>query len=108
MAEQVVRRIGVVSLAKVFTIIYAIYGLIYGIFWAIIGSEIVPSSLTGFGGAGAIIYGLIGGAIAGFVGGAISAIFYNGAASLVGGVKLEFKNGTFIKKERRARREILT
>ncbi len=97
---MVLRRIGVLSLAKIMGIIYAAIGLIIGFivsFVALIGS-VVGSRLTDspepfvglFLGVGAIIifpimYGLLG-----FIGGVIVSAVYNLVARLIGGLELEF------------------
>ncbi len=99
MAKQiekvVLRRIGVVSLAKVYAVIMAIIGLVYGIFFAVLAT--VLGSAIGFAGIGAgigvlaIVAFPIMFAILGFIFGAISAFLYNVIAGRVGGVMLEFE-----------------
>lgn len=87
MQEKKVKRVGVISVAAVMTVIDAIVGLICGIIVSLIGASIpgVPAIF----GALAIIVGLVGGAFAGFISGAIFAILYNIAARYVGGVIVE-------------------
>ena len=86
--EREIKRIGVISCAAVFMVIYAIVGLIIGIIVALIGAAI-PGMPTIFRGV-AILVGLINGTFLGFVGGAIFAILYNVAARYVKGIKVEY------------------
>lgn len=95
---MVVRRIGVLSLAKIMGIIYAAIGLIAGFFMAMAGAlmAIIPRSQD-FGpfaflfGIGGIIFMPIIYGIAGFVGGVIVSGIYNVAAGFVGGLEIEFE-----------------
>jgi hypothetical protein len=106
MAEMMVRRIGVLSLAKIQGLLMFVFGLIigviYGLIFMIFGAAM--SSLTRggdnqmMGGVSSIVFGVImmvtipifyG--ILGFVGGAIGGLIYNIAAGIVGGVKLELE-----------------
>jgi hypothetical protein len=91
----VLKRLGILSVAKIVAIIAAIFGVIIGVFAALafalatgIG-EGIPAWIRGIGCAAIIIFPIIY-AIGGFVYGAIIAILYNIAASLVGGAELEF------------------
>lgn len=94
------KRIGVLSMAKIMGIWYAMLGLIGGAIFslmAVIG--VTAGSLSGAGGeeaAGGIIFGI--GAIIcfpimyglmGFVVGALTAFVYNFAAQMIGGIELE-------------------
>lgn len=98
---MIVKRIGVLSLAKVMAILYAGIGLVAGLvfsFVALLGTAFGTAfqETTGaeafFGaifGIGAVIvlpilYGLMG-----FVGGLLSSALYNLAARLVGGLELD-------------------
>jgi hypothetical protein len=95
----VVRRIGVLSLAKIQGTLYALLGLIVGAFvslFAVVGGAILGSLSNNPGshagmlfGAGAIIlfpilYGVIG-----FIAGLIIGGLYNLVAAMVGGVEIE-------------------
>lgn len=98
---MVVRRVGAVSLAKVFGVLYCLLGLIIGGFFALfslLGAGIGAASGSDqawFGalfGVGAIIffpilYGVIG-FIAWWIGGAL----YNFVAGMVGGVVVELES----------------
>jgi hypothetical protein len=99
----VVRRIGVLSLAKIQGTLYALLGLIIGAFvslFAIVGGAILgsmsSSGSTAFGfpgsmlfGAGAIILFPIMYGVIGFIAGLIIGGLYNLVAGMVGGVELE-------------------
>jgi hypothetical protein len=96
-----VRRVGVLSLAKISGALYGLIGLILGAIFSlasIMASALMQSATNGnsraaFGvlfGAGAIIllpilYGVIG-----FVSGLITGVLYNALAGVVGGVELEW------------------
>ena len=100
MAE--LKRLGVMSAAKVSAVISAIYGLVMGAFMAFSMSAINAAglgALAGAGGAGlflqlgilSVIAMPIFFAISGFIGGAIGAFLYNVVAGKVGGIKMEFE-----------------
>ncbi len=94
----VVRRIGVISMARIMAIIYSMIGLIVGTVFSLIavtgealGSPIGGSSrlIETMMGIGAIIlfpilYGLIG-----FVAGVLTGAIYNLASRIIGGIVLE-------------------
>jgi hypothetical protein len=107
MAEMTIRRFGVFSVAKINGllgfIIGLLIGLIYGLFLILFGAAM--SALAPGGGNEAlaggvstvvlgvitmiafpIIYGFLG-----FLGGAISAVVYNLAAGMIGGIKFELE-----------------
>jgi len=103
MAEKkVIKRIGILSYAKISCILSAVLGLIVGIFYAIIGVFIGATAVTGAAGepsaglvAGLgiaaiivtpIIYGIMG-----FISGVIIAWLYNLVAKWVGGVELDLE-----------------
>jgi len=105
MATMMVKRIGVLSLAKVQGVVMAaiglIIGLIYGLFFIIFGAVMMSSGAKGSGSAAA--GGLIGGlammifipvfyAVLGFALGALSAFIYNYAANAIGGLELELES----------------
>ena len=95
----VVRRIGVLSLAKITGALYAILGLIIGAclsLISIVGGAMAPKE-AGFGGMGMmfgaaaivvvpIFYGLIG-----FVSSLIGGAIYNALAGWLGGVELDLQ-----------------
>lgn len=83
---QKVKKIGVLSLAKILGLLYAIMGLIVGAFLAIFAP--VGMGALYFGGAGVAIFPIFYG-ILGFIGGLITAFFYNLIASKVGGLEVE-------------------
>jgi hypothetical protein len=108
MAEMMVRRVGIFSVAKIEGLLMFVVGLfigvIYGLIFIIFGAAIMASMPQRSGGdqalgaAGPIVIGIImmiafpifyG--IMGFIGGAIGAVIYNIAAGIVGGIKLELE-----------------
>lgn len=109
MPEMTIRRVGVLSAAKIQGLLMAAFGLIigviYGLFFIVFGaamSSIGPRGEgAGIGGAGSIgigvvmmimipiFYGVIG-----FIGGAIGALIYNAVAGFVGGLKIELEGDT--------------
>lgn len=105
MATMMVKRIGVLSLAKVQSVVLAamglVIGLIYGLFFIIFGAMMMSTGTKGSGAAAA--GGLVGGlamivfipifyAVIGFVFGALSAFIYNLAAGVIGGLELELES----------------
>ncbi len=105
------KRIGVLSAAKIGALIYAIVGLIGGVFlsfFSMIGlfaasqAGDFPAFMAPFLGLGAvialpIIYGIMG-----FIVIAIGAALYNGIATLTGGLELEFVEQPGLPPEHRA------
>ena len=106
MAEMTVRRVGVLSLAKMQGLLMFVMGLIigviYGLFFMLFGAAMSSLAPRGesqaMGGVSSIVIGLIlmiavpifyG--IIGFVGGAIGGFIYNIAAGIVGGIKLDLE-----------------
>ena len=87
---QKVKRIGVLSLAKIFGLLYALMGLILGALFAVLSLFGFNADETGlfFGTASIIIFPILYG-IMGFVGGLITAFFYNLVASKIGGLEVE-------------------
>ena len=100
---MVIRRIDVLSLAKVLGVLYAMLGLVFGLlfsFFSLMGAAIgagmqdagaegtVFSLLFGVGAVVAmpILYGIMG-----FVGGLLTALFYNLTAGFVGGIRLDLE-----------------
>ncbi|HSP63640.1 MAG TPA: hypothetical protein VLQ90_11705 [Pyrinomonadaceae bacterium] len=107
MAEMTIRRVGVLSLAKMqgflMMVIGLIIGVIYGLIFMILGatmSSFAPrSDGQAIGGVGSVVIGLIimvafpifyG--VMGFVGGAIGGLIYNAAAGFVGGIKIDLES----------------
>lgn len=94
---NVIKKIGVMSLGKVFAVLYAILGLIVGVFmtlFSLIGAAVgMQESTSMLGGAivgifSIILVPIIYGAM-GFVSGLIMALLYNLVASWVGGLEVE-------------------
>lgn len=98
---MIIRRVGVLSVAKISAIIAAVAGLLIGIVIALasLGGAPTPDSMAGSNDAGmawlsgmgalAIIAFPVMYAIVGFIGGAIQGWVYNIAAKFVGGVRIE-------------------
>lgn len=98
---MIIRRLGVLSVAKITAIIAAAFGLLAGILIFLAGSAagIAGSSMAGSNDAGmawlsgmgalSIIVLPIFYAVIGFIAGAIQAFVYNLAARFVGGVRIE-------------------
>lgn len=84
MTEYTVTEVDVVSLAKILGIIGLLWGLVVALGWIVLGGP-----LGGRPGLPELLIAVVGGALYGLVGGAITAIVYNLAASLVGGIELE-------------------
>ncbi len=87
-----IRRVGVLSCAKMFGALYAILGLIIGAILSLIalaGASLGPDASAGLAvGVGAVIllpifYGLVG-----FIGGALMGFIYNLVAGFAGGIEL--------------------
>jgi hypothetical protein len=94
-----IKRIGVLSAAKIVGGVYAGLGLIIGLFSACFGliafAGLISEADAEFAGFGAglflaglcfwpIVYGVLG-----FIGGAIAALIYNVVAGFIGGLELE-------------------
>jgi hypothetical protein len=109
MAEMTVRRVGVLSLAKMqallMFVIGLIIGVIYGLIFMIFGAAIMAMGGRGqeaaMGGVSTVVMGIvmmiavpIFYGIIGFIGGAIGGFVYNLAAGVVGGIKLELEATT--------------
>ena len=106
MAKMVIKRIGVFSAAKIYSVIMAGVGLVVGIplglIMMIFGAAMMSMSSGRESAAGGgmgigiglfymiglpIIYGVIG-----FIFGAIGALIYNVASGILGGLELELEN----------------
>jgi hypothetical protein len=95
---MVLRRIEPISLAKIYGVLGALYGLLVGLPMACFMS-MMGSAMDQYGGGGGMMGGIgiaavilypIMGAVFGFIGGLIGAFVYNFAAERVGGVEMEF------------------
>jgi hypothetical protein len=106
MAEMTIRRFSVMSVAKMYSLLLFVAGLIIGViyglgfmfFGAMISALAPRGEGQAAGGISSIIIGLvimiafpIFYAIIGFIAGAIGALIYNVAAGVVGGVKFELE-----------------
>lgn len=98
MAQLTIRRLGVLSVAKIQGAIALVFGLIIGVIYGLIimlfGAALMSQSRGAAGGS--IILGLLAMigipifyGIIGFIGGAISALIYNMAAGIAGGIEIE-------------------
>jgi len=109
MAEMTIKRVGVLSLAKLqgflMMIIGLFIGVIYGLVFMIFGAAMTSLAPQGegqaIGGIGTVFIGLLmmigiplfyGGM--GFIGGAVGGLIYNAAARFVGGIKIELESDT--------------
>jgi hypothetical protein len=97
---MVLRRIGVLSAAKITGTVYAVFGLIAGLMFAaisLVGAGIAaageePSGALGaLFGVGAIVFFPILYGCLGFVFGALSAALYNLFSGMVGGIEVELQ-----------------
>ena len=105
MAKVQIKRMGVFSCAKIYSITLAamglIIGVIYGLIFMVVGGAMMAGGGRDAGMAGGstlviglvmmiaipVMYGIIG-----FIGGIIGALVYNVAAGIVGGLELEIEN----------------
>ena len=105
MAKVQIKRMGVFSCAKIYSITLAamglIIGVIYGLIFIVLGGAMMAGGGRDAGMAGGstlviglvmmiaipVMYGIIG-----FIGGIIGALVYNIAAGVVGGLELEIEN----------------
>lgn len=85
----VLKRIGVLSMGKVYGLIGVIVGLIFGIISTLFGIAVLGVRGVGFGGLSIILFPIMFGIVM-FIMGVISAFLYNLIAGRVGGVELEF------------------
>ena len=94
------KRVGVMSVAKIIAVLSAIVGLIEGIVFAGLGSVLsgsmlggilsgTPLGMLGVFGYAAIIIFPVAGAISGFIEGAIGAFLYNLVAARIGGIEMD-------------------
>jgi len=101
MAKMIVKRMGVLSMAKIYGVMMAGIGLVIGIPLGLIMMIVGAASMTqssGMGGVGIgiglayiifipIFYGVFG-----FLLGGLSAFIYNVASGFIGGLELELEN----------------
>jgi hypothetical protein len=104
MAKMVIKRLGVFSVAKIYSVVMAGIGLLIGIPFGLImivfGAAIMTTgrdSAAGGGiGIGMGVFYMVGlpifYAVIGFIFGAIGALIYNVAAGVIGGVEMELEN----------------
>ena len=100
---MVLKSIGVLSAAKIVGVMYAVMGLIMGLFFAALLSYIpamvppsesqIPGWIAPMFGVGSIVIMPIMYGIMGFVGGAIGAVIYNVLAGSIGGLELHLEPG---------------
>jgi hypothetical protein len=105
MAKVQIKRMGIFSCAKIYSITLAamglIIGVIYGLIFMVVGGAMMAGGgrQSGTAGASSLVIGLVmmiaipvfyG--VIGFIGGLIGALVYNVAAGVVGGLELELEN----------------
>lgn len=96
---MIIRRITVMSLARIMGVLYAVIGLLIGgifalasFFGAAIGSATSGSEEPWIGvvfGLGALVIAPLFYGVLGFIGGLIGAAIYNAVAGAVGGIEVE-------------------
>lgn len=99
---MILRRVGVLSLGKVFGVLYALMGLIFGAIFALlslvgagIGAAASGSNEAFLGaifGVGAVVFLPIFYGVLGFLGGLLTAALYNLVARIMGGLELELES----------------
>ena len=105
MAKMQIKRMGVFSCAKIYSITMAAFGLIFGVIYGLLFMVIGGAMMAGGGrdagmaGGSSFVIGLVmmiaipvfyG--ILGFIGGLIGGLVYNVASGVVGGLELELEN----------------
>lgn len=96
---MVLKKIGVMSVAKILGVMYATMGLLFGLLFAAVfsflpfanASNEIPSWLGPMFGMGSIVALPIFYGVLGFIFGAIGAVVYNLFAGLVGGIVLHLE-----------------
>src|SRR5690242_7555347 len=104
MAEMMIRRFAVISVAKMYALLMFIFGLIvgilYGLFFIIFGAAMTAlgSNNNTAGGVSTVVIGIammIGiplmYGVLGFIIGAIGALIYNALSGIIGGIKFELE-----------------
>jgi hypothetical protein len=84
MTEYVIQSVDVVSVAKILGIIGLLWGIVLALSWVVLGGPI-----GGRPGLPELLVAVVGSALYGVLGGALTAIVYNLAAALVGGLKFD-------------------
>lgn len=84
----VLKKLGVLSVAKLEAVVFAVVGLIEGILFAAIGASL---GLYDIGGILSIVTMPILFGILGFIAGAVGAFIYNLIAGKIGGIEMEFE-----------------
>jgi hypothetical protein len=105
MAKVQIKRVGVFSCAKMYSITLAALGLIIGVIYGLIFMVLGGAMMAGGGrdatpaGASSFVIGIvmmiaipIFYGVIGFIGGIIGGLVYNVAAGVVGGLELELEN----------------
>jgi hypothetical protein len=100
MAKMMLKRVGVLSVAKMYALIAAVFGLIIGVFYGMfiaLFTALMSSASGGSAAAGGIgiiavfifpiLYGIMG-----FIAGALGAVIYNFAAGFMGGIEMDLEN----------------
>jgi hypothetical protein len=103
---MVLRRIGVLSAAKIVGAVYAVFGVLGGLFFMALSlfgfsvagaNDEMPAFIGVIFGVGAIIVLPVMYACMGFVFGALSAALYNVFSGMVGGIELELQQGAAVR-----------
>jgi hypothetical protein len=101
MAKVVVKRVGVLSLAKIEAVVMAVFGLIIGLFYGLFLGAMGAMMPAGRGGAAMGGIGLLSiiifpilYAVIGFIAGAIGAAIYNFASGFMGGIEMDLEDAT--------------
>lgn len=96
--KKEIKRIGLLSIAKLYGAMYGLFGLLFGIFFALLSTVGMIGAndesmfpLAGMGLLSVILMPLIYGAV-GAVLGVIGALFYNLFAKWVGGIEIELRD----------------
>ena len=99
---MVLKRVGVLSAAKIVGVSYAALGVLIGLCFSVIfsllpmaapgGQTELPSCLAPMFGIGAVLFMPIVYGLMGFVGGALGAVAYNVFARVVGGLELQLES----------------
>lgn len=87
MEVRTLDEIDVASLAKVVGVIGFLWGLVLSIAWLVVGALGGP-----FPGAPELLIATVGSLVAGIVVGGVTAVLYNAAAGLTGGLELELSD----------------
>ena len=89
----IVKRIGLLSLAKITTLFGILHGIVMGLFWGffieMLGFAARRPGIAGLVGLGLFVVLIIAGAVIGFIAGIVWAFLYNIFAGWTGGVEIE-------------------